>query len=762
MLSDRGEVVAVVDRKGDAGDVSADEWGVAFAEPGAIVPAGQIPGSDVAISGDGCVGAVTIHGDEPRTELYAGLCESTPPQSRVLVETGRLILSNPALSHDGRFLAAEARVGNDLVIVRIDTTSHEPVHGPDDERVEVWPGPHDPEWIPEGRLGIDISDDGDRVVSTFWEFAFIEADPRDDWNEDDTMGGLFVAAWDVSDDVVTIVSGDASSGFPSMSGDGTSVSYASFEPPAALEQPPPAAALAPVEPLGPWIYVRQIGELVPNAAPAVHELSDPVQISEDHESATYTSLSRDGTQIAFAVVPASCEDEVGEILLLGASRCRPNQIEVAYGSQPVFGDPFERETIVAVEGGATDQPVLSGTGRVIAWRSDAGHELVGDGKLEGLQHVFMRTRRAEFVVEDIAFGEVARDDWATASAMVRNTGTTTVSIDQAASLSEAFVVVPGGTCDVGTTTLPPGGSCTIGVRFDSHGRNDHVTGSLEVREEGYDALSATGALSADVAPLSSSAVPSTAPEPSPPSVPDAPDVPDAIEPPRQTTDAPTAAPTTFSMLASPSPVDFGVVMVGTPSDVSVITVEITGDRPGAPVAAVRGLHGDDFTVVNDTCSSRELLPGASCTIEVIATAVAGGPRSAVLALNSGGTIVEVELRAEAHYLPRLVASPMSVTERGVTMIVGQGFPPLEPVVVHVGNQSTSLDLIAHPDELGRVRLPLRPLGALQLGNYIVSVEDRPAFYDGPSTTLLVVLSTFEPSGGSGPHFKPGVLVSRGQ
>ena len=101
---------------------------------------------------------------------------------------------------------------------------------------------------------------------------------------------------------------------------------------------------------------------------------------------------------------------------------------------------------------------------------------------------------------------------------------------------------------------------------------------------------------------------------------------------------------------------------------------------------------------------------------------------------------------------------VTVTERGITTIVGQGFPALEDVVIDVG--STGIVVRATADESGRFRIPFSPLGKLSLGRHVLRVEGRPLVYDSVETPLVVVLPTFEPQGPGGPVFGSGVIVSR--
>ena len=183
-----------------------------------------------------------------------------------------------------------------------------------------------------------------------------------------------------------------------------------------------------------------------------------------------------------------------------------------------------------------------------------------------------------------------------------------------------------------------------------------------------------------------------------------------------------------------------------------------GNAAGVPTVALGGDNAGDFRIVSDTCSATELAPAAVCTVEVVTQPTAGGPRTAVLSVQVGAAAIDVGLLAEAHYVPRLQMAPVTVTERGITMIVGQGFPPLEGVDIDVG----SSDLVVHAtaDESGRFRVPFSPLGKLSLGSYVLRVAERPLVYDATETSLVVVLSTFEPQGPSGPAFGSNLIVSR--
>jgi hypothetical protein len=78
-------------------------------------------------------------------------------------------------------------------------------------------------------------------------------------------------------------------------------------------------------------------------------------------------------------------------------------------------------------------------------------------------------------------------------------------------------------------------------------------------------------------------------------------------------------------------VDFGRVAVGGASATQAVTLTNTGTVPIA-VASV-ALVGDDsaqFTKFSDDCSGRRVAPGSSCSVPMIFTPSAAGPRRATL------------------------------------------------------------------------------------------------------------------------------------
>jgi hypothetical protein len=73
----------------------------------------------------------------------------------------------------------------------------------------------------------------------------------------------------------------------------------------------------------------------------------------------------------------------------------------------------------------------------------------------------------------------------------------------------------------------------------------------------------------------------------------------------------------------------------------------------------------------------------------------------------------------------------------------------------------ALTLVATPGEDGMFRIPFSPIGRLELGTHTLAVDGVPQLYEGPETTIVVVLPTFAPQGPTGPAFNNSLLVARG-
>ena len=175
VVSDRGDIVAVLIQQSDPG-AGGDE--VAFVhDPADEPPAGnhlkQLPSSDIAVSGDGCVGVVTWNF---HVDLFTDLCNDdiTSATPELLLENDDVTLTNPALSYDGRFLAVEVEFGDQRPYIgRIDTTLGTITDVSERIRPMPWPDP-DHYWSASADFGIDISDDGQTIVVTLTRDSFVE------------------------------------------------------------------------------------------------------------------------------------------------------------------------------------------------------------------------------------------------------------------------------------------------------------------------------------------------------------------------------------------------------------------------------------------------------------------------------------------------------------------------------------------------------------------------------------------------------------
>ncbi len=632
-----------------------------------------------------------------------------------------------ALSRDGRFAAIEVRGLAGPIVTRIDTL--DPA-----SRVDM---PLTSVGRTVAEFGLDISDDGNIVVVSGSDGDWIE-----------------VAAWDVAAGSVQLVSapGGHASGwasFPSVSGDGRHVAFASSRRLTGAELS-----------TGPWVYVtdRQTGDTRLASAPG--------------DASYATSISSDASQVAYNVSTPGCE-YVQAFLDDLEFDCPPGRIDVAWNPVPGFSGGVQRETVsIAADGsvnGDHRHPALSGNGRWVAWVSQNGNQLLGSGdpRYRG-QHAYLRRRDAGLSVGSVDFGTVVAPGVGGGTSTVTNTGRSTVTIASISPAPGEFVAV-GGSCATGVS-LPPGASCTVDLRFDSLGGARVVSGTLLVSEAGFDPVDGRGELVGRVGapPTTTRASSTTAGTTTTVIATTATTLPTRATtttvgergPIPTITQAPTTTiPGVTVISAAPDPLDFGDAPVLVRTGIRTLTVTNTGSAGGTLSSGIDGEHPDDFEVVGGTCRVGTLNPGSSCTLELRMTAGASGPRRADLTVTSNGAVATALLSGIGRFDPRLAASPESVTERAVTTIIGQGFPPGEPVTMRIDTSDRLLTATPGPD--GVFRIPLSPLGRLTLGDHLVRAEDVPSLYTGPEASLIVVLPTFSPQGPTGPAFAAGALVSRG-
>ncbi len=731
-ISSRGEVVGAADLDfGDGFLGGSAAW--ALLDVGGQEPMFDTKG--IAVSGDRCSAVtVTPAGNTDLIELRNRCTGAITP----LAETSRFYdpINKVALSFDGRFavvMFADMFVGSEFPtdrLARIDTQTGEQLTFP------LPPGYFG--WVPS--LGLDISDDGNIVVVPVIGST--------------TAVGVYqdAAAWNVATGQVVLVSNQTGvpggiSAFPSVSGDGRFVSFAS------------SRNVPAVRARGPWVFVTPSGG------------GPPTRVSGVADGSYYSALNVDATQVAFGVGASSgCALNMTDLFTL-EGQCPTGRIDVAFGPTPGLTSGVSVEPIslnlagVANTGIPHIEPDISRNGRWVTWVAFEGYDMVatGDpGRFKGIRHAFVRRREPGLTISPnpVDFGTIAASTTSPPlTATVTNTGRTSVFLDSiSVSGSNRFSPVGGGSCAKGAS-LPPGASCTVNVQFAAPGNATTVTASLFVGETEFDPIGATTQLIGR-----SSVTPTTTTTAPPPGV----TTTTTSPPPGVTTTttttivgqvSPTTVPGSVLLNADPTEIDYGPVAVGFAAPFRTITVTNGGTASGVILTTMEGANPDDFFVSDNQCSGAALAPGASCVITVTMVALAGGPRSASLTVTSGGSGGDVSLRGEGRFEPRLMTSPGAVTTQGITTFVGLGFPAGVPVSVKV--LATGFTFDATPDEFGRFQVLFPLNGRLTLGNYVLQVDGVPSTYEAARGQLVVVLPTFEPQGPTGPAFGNSTLITRG-
>jgi hypothetical protein len=725
VLSGRGETAGVYD-----GEINENGWAL-FDVPG---PEATFDGLGITVSGNGCASLAAIRVfPSPSTTPPIGfksVVRQSVPTAFVFTDRCRGITAREvyrtdfsysnnsimALSHTGRFgaiVVLDAQI-NQYVVLRVDTESLALAEMP-------FPGGY---GSVSGDLGVDISDNGNVIVAAA--------------RTNNPLVGtrVNVVAWDVPSNGVSVVSVDSptgSAGFPSISGDGRYVSFTASK-----------ALVGGESGNGPWVYVAD------RANGSIR------RISAANGHSYHTSLTRDGSQVAYTVAPATCGYDT--VTLADFSKCPGVRIDVAFGPSPGFTSPFSTETVTlgatgAPAAGQHQQPALSGNGRWVAWISDStGAAAFGfDPAAFFGRNAFMRRRDPALVIDPIDFGTISANTTSTLPATVRNTGKTSVSLDSITATPGQFTIQGGGTC-AGGSLLPPGATCTVNVRFAAPNNTSTTNGSITVAESGYDPISAAGVLVgrssvAPPPPTTTTLAPTTT------SV-------GQVPPGRTTTTTSTTAPPgQVSLTADPNPVDFGQVSVGLGSPIQTVTITNIGTGSGQMLTELGGANPEDFFVVSNGCNELVIAPGQSCTMQIMMIPLAGGHREASLVLTAGGVSGDIAMFGEGHFVPLLIASPAAITSDGATTIIGQGFPPNQTFDVHV--DPTPLVLTVTSDATGLFQIPLSAVPNLSLGNFILRVDPVPEVFDLVQGQLVVVLGTFEPQGPGSAAFGDTIIVTRG-
>jgi hypothetical protein len=730
-LSGRGETAGV--RDDEVRDVGFVHFGDGDREP-------MVDGQGIGVSGDGCT-AVQVDNNNALVLRVIRRCAGT---ESVVAQLPRSVWEvEVSVTFDGRFAALSYGFTEPGVefgaaaVTWLDTTTGATADMPPLGNFRPW----------SSEFGVDIDDSGRFVVAPI-------SDGR----------SMSVATWDTATGAVTTVAPSSTgrfAGMPSISGDAAWVSFTSNQSRNFGESGG-----------GPWVYV------VARGSGAIRLVSPAAGIGY------FSSLSRDGTQVAFSVsngfVPepiillrspaAESPALLGTVscpnpLFVGMSefeeRCPPARIDVAFSATPGLVGPFQTETVSrAANGqirGTHRKPELSGNGRWVAWLSDDGDALIGANQdLTGNHHAFMRRRDPGLVVDDLVFPSISINTTTDATTTVRNTGRTSVWIDEITSSPGVFTHV-GGTCAFGMS-LGPGATCTVTVRFSPGAATGPSNGTLRVGEIGYDSVGDTGALAGSAAappPLGQPTTTTTLPPGT---------VSTTLPPGTVTTTTrpgtPTTRPGSPTLSATPNPLEFGSVAVGFASDPQNVTVTNNGSAGGLIQTSLGGAHPDDYWVRTNGCAGTSLDVAGQCQIEVLLIPRGGGIRTATLTIRSASSVVNVALNGNGTFQPRLAPMPATVTRHGISTIYGQGFPPGETFTVTV--LETGLTLQGTTDETGLFRTYLPASGNLVLGAYTLHVDGVANSFGDVESKLLVSLGTFRPQGEGGPAFgNSNLIVARG-
>ena len=88
---------------------------------------------------------------------------------------------------------------------------------------------------------------------------------------------------------------------------------------------------------------------------------------------------------------------------------------------------------------------------------------------------------------------------------------------------------------------------------------------------------------------------------------------------------------------SSNPTDFGVAKVGSAGTTREIQVTNTGNMPGGVfIAVIAGGAIGSFQILDESCTAVELVPAATCTVQVRFQPVSEGVKKAMLGLFGEG------------------------------------------------------------------------------------------------------------------------------
>jgi Abnormal spindle-like microcephaly-assoc'd, ASPM-SPD-2-Hydin len=563
-----------------------------------------------------------------------------------------------------------------------------------------------------------------------------------------------VALWNPKTDAITPVSVSAGTNSPahgrsfspSMTPDARYVAFTStaFD----LVSPP----LQPLK--DPQIFVRDMTTQTTRLVSRTNTVSGaPVAAIPPGQPADgwtdWPSISADGTQVAFGtesrnllpgVVGNPCMDcRRGDLLVVTSSagffdtitfdrvNVNPNGSSASFDSDVAFGP--------------NDQPVISATGRYVAFRSGFGNQLVGPSIDRNQTNIFVVARPPAVSVSSVSFGSVrVGKTSAVKTATISNTGISSV-VPAALGPTNPEFVVTATTCPL-NVALTPGQSCTVSLVFKPTAEGAR-SGVLNLSETGFGAITVSGKLAGTgTVPPPTTTTPTTTPPPTPPTT-------------------PPTTPLVAALSIDPPAANFGTVLVGGETPPVTFTVTSTGTA-GVAIASATinpGMTGD-YPLAGDTCSGKTLAPGEQCQVSVVFRPSVAGDRPATLTVASPAVSVAAALDGAGSFQPVLKLSPNVVAVGQVAIAVGAGFPPGAVVQLKWSTRPEIRSVTAKADGTFQLQIPIGPdelPGPRQL-----QAIDIPGEFTGVQVPGLVVQRSMQPPTNKNPAFR-GItsLIIRG-
>ncbi len=171
-----------------------------------------------------------------------------------------------------------------------------------------------------------------------------------------------------------------------------------------------------------------------------------------------------------------------------------------------------------------------------------------------------------------------------------------------------------------------------------------------------------------------------------------------------------------ALQATPDPLDFGVVPLGTPASQNVAIVSVGWTPVVMTGSTISGTDATDFVIAGDLCAGQVLAYGTTCTIMVLHVPQSTGPKAATLTItDSAPDSPQLVALVGGVPAPQIRLEPAVGPPGVVTTLRGTDFPPgalvtiswdrgitqrLDPIPVNADGTFTIGVLVFHHDRLG--------------------------------------------------------------